>query len=73
MATTEAIENPVEKSNPQNNSNNNNNNNNTKRSKTASILSFDGGGSKGVMELVVVDAIFRLATLLIETPKQMPR
>ena len=43
------------------------------RRKTAAILSFDGGGSRGVMELVVLDAIYRLLTLIVKDPKKMPR
>ena len=39
--------------------------------KTAPILSLDGGGSKGVMELVVLDAIYRI--VIVKTPHKMPR
>ena len=41
--------------------------------KTISMLSLDGGGSRGVMEAVVLDTIFKMATLLIEKPSEMPR
>ena len=41
--------------------------------KTASILSLDGGGSRGVMECVVLDAIYNMATLILEHPDKMPR
>ena len=44
-----------------------------KRRKTTGILSFDGGGSKGVMEVVVLDVVFRMATLIKEKPKVMHR
>lgn len=40
--------------------------------KTASILSLDGGGSRGVMECVVLDAIYNMATLILEHPDKMP-
>ena len=41
--------------------------------KTAAILSLDGGGSKGVMELVVLDAMYRMLTVIVKTPHKMPR
>ena len=41
--------------------------------KTAAILSLDGGGSRGVMELVVLDVIFRMLTVIVKNPKKMPR
>ena len=44
-----------------------------RRRKTAAILSLDGGGSRGVMELVVLDAIYKMATLIIEKPQKMLR
>ena len=39
--------------------------------RTAGILSFDGDGSKGVMELVIADVVFRMATLIIKNPEKM--
>ncbi len=36
--------------------------------KNVDILSFDGGGSRGVMEAVILDDIMKLVTLLIEDP-----
>ena len=41
--------------------------------KTASILSLDGAGTRGVMECVVLDAIYDMATLILEQPDKMPR
>ncbi|XP_046840315.1 uncharacterized protein LOC124434459 isoform X2 [Xenia sp. Carnegie-2017] len=33
------------------------------------ILSFDGGGSRGVMELKILDDVLRLATIVLKTPE----
>ena len=41
--------------------------------KTAAILSFDGGGSRGVMELVVLDAVYRMLTIIMKKPEAMRR
>ena len=35
------------------------------------VLSFDGGGTKGVMEAVIVKDIMNMATLLIENPEKI--
>ena len=35
------------------------------------VLSFDGGGTKGVMEAVIVKDIMNMATLLIENPERI--
>ena len=44
-----------------------------RQKRTAGVLSFDGGGSKGVMELVVTDYVFKMATMIINNPEEMPR
>ena len=44
-----------------------------KQRRGVAILSFDGGGSRGVMECVVLDAIFKLVTAIIRQPNNMPR
>ena len=36
--------------------------------KTFSILSFDGGGSMGIMELLILKDVMNLATILVEEP-----
>ena len=41
--------------------------------KTVALLSFDGGGSRGVMEIVIVDIIFKMATIILENPTEMKR
>ncbi len=41
--------------------------------KTAALLSFDGGGSRGVMEIVIVDIIFKMATMILRNPTEMKR
>ena len=35
------------------------------------VLSFDGGGTKGVMEAVIVKDIMNMATLLIRNPEKI--
>ncbi|XP_046840655.1 uncharacterized protein LOC124434790 [Xenia sp. Carnegie-2017] len=37
--------------------------------KRIDILSFDGGGSRGVMELKILDDVLRLATIVLKTPE----
>ena len=39
------------------------------RNKGFDVLSFDGGGTKGVMEAVIMKDIMNMATLLIRNPK----
>ncbi|XP_046840318.1 uncharacterized protein LOC124434461 isoform X2 [Xenia sp. Carnegie-2017] len=39
--------------------------------KNINILSFDGGGSKGFMELKILDDILRLATIVLRNPKTL--
>ncbi|XP_046840158.1 uncharacterized protein LOC124434316 [Xenia sp. Carnegie-2017] len=39
--------------------------------KKIAMLSFDGGGSKGVMELKILDDIFRLATIVSTNPERV--
>ena len=41
------------------------------RNKGFDVLSFDGGGTKGVMEAVIVKDIMNMATLLIENPEKI--
>ena len=40
-----------------------------KRNKGFDVLSFDGGGTKGVMEAVIMKDIMNMATILIRNPK----
>ena len=42
-----------------------------KRNKGFDVLSFDGGGTKGVMEAVIVKDIMNMATLLIRNPEKI--
>ncbi|XP_046840732.1 uncharacterized protein LOC124434856 isoform X1 [Xenia sp. Carnegie-2017] len=37
--------------------------------KRIDILSFDGGGSRGVMEVKILDDVLRLATIVLKTPE----
>ena len=39
--------------------------------RNANILSFDGGGSKGIMEVAILDYVMRLVTILQENPKSL--
>ena len=41
------------------------------RNKGFDVLSFDGGGTKGVMEAVIVKDILNMATLLIRNPEKI--
>ena len=41
------------------------------RNKGFDVLSFDGGGTKGVMEAVIVKDIMNMATLLIRNPEKI--
>ena len=41
------------------------------RNKGFDVLSFDGGGTKGVMEVVIVKDIMNMATLLIRNPEKI--
>ena len=41
------------------------------RNKGFDVLSFDGGGTKGVMEAVIVKDIMNMATLLIRCPEKI--
>ena len=41
------------------------------RNKGFDVLSFDGGGTKGVMEAVIVKDIMNMATLLIQNPEKI--
>ena len=44
-----------------------------RRKKTVALCSFDGGGSRGVMELVMADVVFKVATVILRNPNEMPR
>ena len=37
----------------------------------ANILSFDGGGSRGIMEVAVLDYVMRLVTILTQNPNSL--
>ena len=37
--------------------------------KEVNVLSFDGGGSKGVMEAIILEDIMKAARLLVSEPK----
>ena len=37
------------------------------------ILSFDGGGSRGLMEIIIISAIMKLATMMRDNPDQVNR
>ncbi|XP_046840321.1 uncharacterized protein LOC124434463 [Xenia sp. Carnegie-2017] len=39
--------------------------------KKINILSFDGGGSRGVMELKILDDVLRLTTIVLNSPKKI--
>ena len=41
------------------------------RNKGFDVLSFDGGGTKGVMEAVIMKDIMNMATILIRNPKSI--
>ena len=41
------------------------------RNKGFDVLSFDGGGTKGVMEAVIVKDIMNMVTLLIRNPEKI--
>ena len=43
--------------------------NSRKKVKDINVLSFDGGGSKGVMEAIILEDIMNTATLLVKEPK----
>ena len=42
-----------------------------KRNKGFDVLSFDGGGTKGVMEAAIMKDIMNMATILIKNPKSI--
>ena len=35
------------------------------------VLSFDGGGARGQMELILLDHIMKLATVMVKNPKHI--
>ena len=39
--------------------------------KEINILSFDGGGTRGVMEVFILDDIMKMATMLRNSPKKI--
>ena len=43
------------------------------RNKGFDVLSFDGGGTKGVMEAVIMKDIMNMATILIKDPKSIEK
>ena len=44
-----------------------------KKQNRRSILSFDGGGSKGVMEVVVLETVLQLVQSVFENPDDLPK
>ena len=47
--------------------------NSRKLVKDINVLSFDGGGSKGVMEAIILEDIMNTTTLLVKEPKTIER
>ena len=44
-----------------------------KVSKPIHVLSFDGGGSRGLMEAIMIKEIMNLATLMKDSPKEVTK
>ena len=41
------------------------------RKKTVNVLSMDGGGSRGLMEVLLIQDIFLICTLMMRNPKEI--